>query len=117
MSGKIEVKEREGESRDPTNKSYNEWYLEVADENTGKKVTCSPEFKELAKVLTEIIEHEKRNDKETIRKQMALIHATELLKGIFYALDENDKKHLVENISGFFGYKIVKIKKNQKRFK
>lgn len=118
MSGKIKVEEREGESKDPMYDSYNEWYLEVEDENnTGKRVNCSPEFKELARVLTEIIKHEKKNDDERIRNPMALTHAGELLRGIFHALDRNERNRLVENIGSFFRYKMIKIKENQRRFK
>jgi hypothetical protein len=39
-------------------KKYFYWHLECKDEFTNEKITCAPSYKELSKVLEEIIAHE-----------------------------------------------------------
>lgn len=63
MSGKIELKIRKGKSLDNRYEYYPEWYLEITDEQTNKKVVLSPSWKDLEKFMEDILIHELRVDR------------------------------------------------------
>ena len=62
MSGTIKVVGRWGfpprSQRKKYSKKYFYWYLVCTDENTLEEVSCAPTYKELSKVLEDIITHE-----------------------------------------------------------
>ena len=90
MSGKIEVKIRQGVSKDKRYKYYPEWYLEVTDENGVDKVKLSPTFEELCEVLKKIIQHEKKVNHTRDRRKEALKRAEELIISILNGLKDSD---------------------------
>jgi len=72
MSGKIELKVRLGKSLDKKYDWYPEWFIEVTDEaDSNKKVTLSPSWIDLQKLIRDIKIHELRVDKTRDRKNDA----------------------------------------------
>lgn len=72
MSGKIEVKQRLGNSKDPKYDKYVEWYLEITDEfNPNNKVNVSPSWIDLKNLIRDIKLHEMRIDLTRDRKNDA----------------------------------------------
>jgi len=90
MSGKIEVKVRQGVSKDKRYNYYPEWYLEVTDENGIDKVKLSPTFEELCEVLKKIIQHERKVNHTRDRKKEALKRAEELIISVLRGLENNN---------------------------
>ena len=68
MSGLINVKIRKGKSLDPRYEYYPEWYLEIKDEDGRMLSNVSPSYRDVEKVLIDILVHELRVDRTRDRR-------------------------------------------------
>jgi hypothetical protein len=67
MSGKIEFITRKGISKDPKYDFYEYWAWKITGED-GTIVQLTPKYSELMEVFKKIFAHEKRIDRERVRK-------------------------------------------------
>jgi len=104
MSGKIEMKIREGRSSDPKFESYAEWYLEATDENNKYKVKFSPIYSDMIRLVKQIIIHECKNNVVRKRKDDAVKKLKSFVSNIFdaYIQGTSLKEENIEDI--YFKY-------------
>jgi len=87
MSGKIEVKVRQGRSKDPRRGWYPYWYLEIEGED-GNVTTITPTYNQIKNMLVDILVHELRVD-YTRKRNPDLVKWREFLKKDLEALAQH----------------------------
>lgn len=110
MSGEIEVKVRAGKSKDTRYDEYTEWYLEITGED-GTKISISPSFPDLRKMLRDIALHEFRVDATRTRNKDMIKQMKKVI------LDDNLVKEAQTDFDAFnipeIYHKINKLKSDK----
>ena len=96
MRGSIKVRGRwdypSKSRRGKYDKKYYYWYVECKDEQTNEEITCAPSYKELAKLLGDIIEHEILHYSKTLGIIEARKRYRELSKAMLERIQEEEKR-------------------------
>jgi len=101
MSGRIELKVREGTSKDVRYRYYPEAYWEVTGEN-GLKVNISPSYKILRNALVDFRKHELKVDK-TRRRTTYVSKLIKMLEDLLREVRQTElNEYEIENIEDVY---------------